>query len=407
MSLEVRLNQKLEEIHSILEEKYLENKQIGVLSGISGISLFQFYYSKFKDNDEYADKAAETITKALESINEGYVYPTFCDGIAGAAWVVEILKEEEFIELDDDFLSSGIDEYLVRMMKSDIEEGNFDFLHGALGYGYYFYKRYLKTTSNDLKIGYKKHLDYLINCLKETAKSHSNGIWWESVLKREEGLKGCNLSLSHGMSSTINFLARLAEHDDFKEDIIGLIRQASYYLTSCKNTDSSLTASFPNWVLNEQPENGGSRLAWCYGDLGIGMSLLRAAEVLEDKELYQNALEVLLRSTKRTDIKEAGVVDAGLCHGSYGILQIYNHLFKKTKHKDFKDAADFWIKEAISMDFHKDGYAGYMLWRGGGEDKVTWKPEINLLEGIAGIGLSILSYLDPFETKWDECLMIG
>ncbi len=405
MNIEEQLKDKLKEISEVLDAKTNENDEVGVLSGVSGVSLFQFYYSKFLDEDIHADKGAETITRAVEMINNGFSYPTFCTGIAGACWVLEVLKEEEFIELDEDILSSDLDAYLLTAMREDIKKENYDFLHGAMGYGYYFLKRYQNTTTQKSKDIYKKHIEELIQSLQQSSKENDYGVWWDSVLRKEEGLVGCNLSLSHGISSTINFLSRLAAYDDFREQVNILIQPTVKYLLHCKNKDVSLTSRFPNWILEETPADGNSRLAWCYGDLGVGISLLRAAEVLKDNALFEEALEVLIYSTERKDLTEAGIADAGICHGAFGVMHIYNYLYRKTEKTQFKEAADFWAEKALQFGNHKNGYAGYMVWRGAEEEK--WRPEVSLLEGITGIGLSIISYLAPFETKWDECLLIG
>ncbi|WP_271768052.1 lanthionine synthetase C family protein [Aquimarina algiphila] len=407
MNIEKDFKKKLKEISDILDDKTFENKEVGVLSGVSGIALFQFYYAKFLDDDTHADKGADIITKAVELINEGFTYPTFCTGIAGACWVLEILKEEEFVELEDDFLSSDLDEYLLSAMRADIETENFDFLHGAMGYGFYFLKRYQNTTSLVLKEGYKEYLDELINAFKKTAKKNDRGVWWESILKKEDNLKGCNLSLSHGISSTINFLSRIAEHEEFYDDVNEVLTQTVKFILSYKNRDIAESSQFPSWIVEEKENNVNyySRLAWCYGDLGVGISLLHAGEALKDEELKNEAIAILKHSTKRRDIKEAGVMDAGLCHGAYGILHIYNYLYRKTKEIIFKETADHWAEQALIMGTHEKGYAGYMVWRGSDEEK--WKNEESLLEGIAGIGLSIISYLAPFDTKWDECLLIS
>ena len=405
MNIKDRLKIKLQEISNILDVQNLDNKDIGILSGASGVALFQFYYSKFTEEDSHADKAVETITNTIDRINEGFLFPTFCTGIAGLCWTIEILKEEEFIELDDDFFDEDLDLYLLNAMKTDVESENYDFLHGAMGYGYYFLKRYQNAKSIAAKNTYKKYLKELVKALKKSSKKNSAGIYWKSVLKKEEGLEGCNLSLSHGISSMVNFLSRLAEYEDFYIKVDELLRQAVRYIMSCENKDTTLTSSFPNWVLEETPSSENSRLAWCYGDLGIGISLLRAAEILNDNQLKNEIIKILKYSTKRMDAEEAGIKDAGLCHGAYGVLHIYNYLYKKTKDIAFKEAADFWAQKAFDMGIHKHGYAGYMVWRGGNKEK--WEPEVSLLEGIAGIGLTILSYLAPFDTKWDECLLIG
>ncbi len=405
MDIEERLRDKLSEISAILGTKAYENKEIGVLSGVSGIALFQFYYSKLLDDDTYAEIGAETITEAIELINKGFSYPTFCTGIAGACWVLELLKEEGFIALEDDFLSAELDVFLLEVMKSDIQEENYDFLHGAMGYGFYFFKRYQNTTSEHLKDKYKVYISKLIKALRHSSISCDQGVWWKSVLSEEKNLVGCNLGLSHGVSSIINFLSRLVVYEDFYEEAHKLLSHTVAYILSCKNIDKSCVSSFPNWFVYKGEINANSRLAWCYGDLGIGISLLRAGEVLKDDYLYNEAIAILKHSTKRRDIEEAGIVDAGLCHGAYGVFHIYSYLYKKTKIEIFKETSVFWAQQALDMGVHKNGFAGYLVFKG--TEKEKYKPEVNLLEGIAGIGLAIISHLAPFDTKWDECLLIS
>ncbi|WP_103866047.1 lanthionine synthetase C family protein [Aquimarina sp. I32.4] len=405
MNIETQLRNKLQEISEILEVETDQNKEVGVLSGISGVALFQFYYSRFTEDDTHADKGVETITKTIELINNGFSYPTFCAGISGACWALEILKEEEFIELDDDFLSSELDSYLLEAMRADIKIAYFDFLHGAIGYGYYFLKRYQNAASEASKKIYKTYLDELITALKKTSKENEQGVWWQSVLDKEKGIVGCNLGLSHGISSTVNFLARIAVYDEFYEDVIELVQKTAYYILSYKTNDTTLTAMYPNWIVENNKTDDPSRLAWCYGDLGIGISLLKAAEVLKDTRLYNEAINTLKHSTKRRNLDEAGVKDAGICHGAYGILHMYTYLYKKTKEDVFKEASDFWMQQALDIGVHDDGYAGYKVWRGVETEK--WISEVNLLEGVAGIGLTMLSYMTPLQTKWDESLLIG
>ncbi len=404
MNLEIELKNKLKEISKVLDENSEVHDGIGVLAGASGVALFQFYYSKYLNDDTYADKGVDTISKMIAQINDGYTYPTFCSGIAGACWVLELLKEEEFIELDEDFLSEEVDQFLLEAMRIDIAKEDYDFLHGAMGYGYYFLKRYSNSTKEQSKNQYKAYLDELVEAIKKSSKKGTKGVWWEYVLRQDEELKGANLGLSHGMASKINFLSRLAEHKDFKEEVEELIAEATSYILKSKNKNTKLTSTFPNWIIDEEVKDNVSRLAWCYGDPGIGISLLRAGEILQDNSISDEAISILKRTINRKDLEEAVILDAGICHGAYGITQMYTHLYSKTKDERFKEASNFWITEGLKMAFHEDGYAGYKMWQGA---KENWKPETNLLEGVAGIGLTILSYLAPFEMKWDECLLIG
>ncbi len=398
------LKEKLKDIHTILHENYRNTEHIGVLSGISGISLFQFYYARYIENENIADIAVDTISETIQRMNNGYSFPTFCTGIAGAGWVLELLNEEEFIDIDNDELLSDLDGYLLESMKSDIENKYFDFLHGALGYGYYFLKRYQNTSSDTLKKKYAKYILYLVNALKNSSLKDEGGCFWEYELNKKERIIGVNLSLSHGMASVINFLSRLYSYEDFRESTKNLLVNTTEFILNCKYPDQNQSSLFPSWVYPKMEKYTKSRLAWCYGDLGIGISLWKVGKILKKTEYCDIAIHTLKHSAKRKNAEEARINDTGLCHGFFGIISIFNYIYNETKEKIFKETADFWMREALKMDVHADGHSGYKQWRG---DLEQWKNETNLLEGIAGIGLAMISYLQPSESKWDECLMIS
>ncbi len=406
MNKEQLLLKKLDEISNVLKDTYHNTDELGVLSGRAGIALFQFYYSKLLQEESHANIGVEILSSIIEEINKGYNFHTFCSGIAGAAWAIELLQEEEYIDLDCDKLLSGLDHFLMQSIEGLKGDQNFyDFLHGILGIGYYFLKRYTNTKSDDLKEHYKKILFTTITLLKERAQIDNHTAKWKSYLIRDEELKGYNLGLAHGNTSIANFLSRLAEYKDFKDEVHRLLDQSITYILSLKNENHNSSSSFPNWITSDHQKSDSSRLAWCYGDLGIAITVWRAGKLLNNETYKNQAIQILKHAAKRKDLAEAGVKDAGLCHGAYGIMHIYNYMYKETQEPIFKEAVEFWMDQALAMAVHQDGYAGYMQWRGG--DNPGWIKEINLLVGIAGIGLSIISYLAPFKTKWDECLLIG
>lgn len=400
----MELKDKLKEIGAVLLYETSNHNEIGVLGGTTGVSLFHFYYAKFLNENSHTDKGVEMIFETFDRIQKGYNYPTFCDGISGALWGLELLKEEQFIELDEDIITPETDEYLLIMMKKDIESNYYDFLHGAIGYGFYFLKRYENSISRISKKRYKEYLDVLVVFFKDTAIKNENGIWWKSRNSLDQNkFEGCNLSLSHGISSIINFLSRLAAHPVFYDDVSNLLKLAVNYLICNKNENTELVSSFSNFIFEGEFIDPFSRLAWCYGDLGIGLTLLRVGEVLNDEELYQEAILILKQTTKRRSFVETTVKDAGICHGAFGIMHIYNHVYKKTKNSVFKKACHFWARTGLDMAIYVDGHAGYKEYY----RRDHWKSETSLLGGVAGIGLAIISYLADFDTKWDEALLIG
>lgn len=402
-----KLTIKLAEISQILSEKTInkECEHIGVLTGASGIAMFQFYYAQFSKKESCADLGVELIEHCIEKINAGYDKPTYCDGLTGFGWTLNHLKEKSFVDVDDELLS-GLEDYLCSLMLSDINYGNYDFLHGAIGYGIYFLKRYKNTVPKKSKGQYKKYLLKLIGALEASSEKRNGRISWVSEINIQSGkkLKVYNFVLSHGITSIINFLSRLYVLDEFKLEVDSMLKGVVNFILNHANQNLNTLSIFPNYVCDTEKPEYKSRVAWCYGDLGIALSLWHAAHAMEDQNLKDFSLDVFERTAKRRTQQETLVVDACVCHGSFGNAQIFNYIYRQTKNETFKEAAEFWINDGLEKAIHPDGYANYKIWYGYDQ---KWKNEFSVLEGISGIGLVIMSYLSEDLSDWDECLMIS
>ncbi|WP_299529594.1 lanthionine synthetase LanC family protein [Ulvibacterium sp.] len=403
MILKDSLEKKLREINLVIKKKHTESQDVGLFTGLSGLALFQFYYAKYLDNDKIADDGLETISLCIKKVNSGYSYPTYCDGIAGMGWTMQHLKKEGFLDDDCEELLSYFDDYLHNQMTFEFGRSNYDFFHGALGYAFYFLSRYKYTDDSNLKKRYASFLYDSIKSLKELSISDGNFIKWESTLDRRKNNKVYNLGLSHGMASILNFLGRLYRFQEFKKSTEELINRGIGYLISFEENTKGLS-HFPAYIEKNIPAEYKSRLAWCYGDLGIGLSLLQIGASLGDIYLEKRALRILKSSTKRKTKNETSVIDSGICHGSYGNALIYERVFQKTNNPLFKKSSKFWMVDGLQKAIHKDGYAGYKQWNPPAQN---WAPQLSLLEGIGGIGLVIIDYLSEDSNTWDECLMIS
>ena len=401
------LREKLAAISTIIEEKYTGESHTGILAGLSGLALFQLYYSRFLDRDEYADTGLAILTRCIDHINAGYTFPTYCTGIAGMGWTLEHLKAQGFIEVDTDGRLAETDAYLYTVMTEDLSRNHYDFLHGGIGYAYYFLKRYEHTTSETLKKRYKNYLSASITFLNNFAETEGNTVKWASAAK-DSGEKRYNLGLAHGISSLVNYLSGLYVFEDFKGETEHMLRGSINYMLSVLSDDPDDFSLCPNWIKKDepQPQKEKSRLAWCYGDPGVGISLWQASKAMNDPVLREKAIALLKHAARRTSPEASLVMDAGICHGSCGNAQIFNRIFRETGIGEFKEAALFWMEDTLKKALHKDGYAGYKQWRG---SEKKWKPELSLLEGIAGIGLAIISFLSGNNEMmaWDECLMMS
>jgi lantibiotic modifying enzyme len=396
---------KLKEIDKIIKNEYKNEEDIGVLTGLSGLMLFQFYYSKYLNINENADLGVNILEHIINKINDGYKTPYYCSGIAGFGWTLDFLELNHFIEIGSDDLLENLDGYLLVSMNSEIKMGNYDFLYSSIGHAYYFLNRFTNTKSAVLKEKYKDILLDFITSLKALSEKDGDKIKWLSVLSYEPTIKkGYNLGLAHGISSIVTILSKLHTKEVFKADVAPLLRGATNYILSFKNFRKESLSLFPNWVLQTGELEGQSTVAWCYGDLGIGVALLQASKTLNDSNLYEESLNILKHSSKKRTSKYSKVKNTALCHGIFGNALIFNRIFKETQLEIFKKASDFWLNEGIKIGSFSDEFSGYKIWNSYDEN---WSEKTSLLNGISGIGLTMIALLSDFDSNWDECLMIN
>jgi class I lanthipeptide synthase len=178
-----------------------------------------------------------------------------------------------------------------------------------------------------------------------------------------------------------------------------LLQERSY------SNESRFTYSF----LSDPMEDGrGSRLAWCYGDLGIAVALLRSARWLRNCA-WENAAYDIARAAAQRSTESSQVKDAALCHGAFGNAHIFRRLYAATHDYVFLRATLQWTRTGLAMRQAGEGLAGYKMWqpaRLDAEGRDSWQPAAGMLEGICGIGLCLLALLSPIEPAWDQSLLL-
>lgn len=399
-NLKEQIQVKLKEIVTLLYEKSLTD-EFSLLSGKSGIALFLFYYSKLSKEEKYNEKACDLITECFDTINKGYNYHTFCTGISGFLWSINHLSNIGFIEKEEIAeLQNNLDNFVYKTMLRDIQQGNFDYLHGAIGNAFYLIQRI-----KEKKVEEKQMLQFLLELEKQSYKETDGGLKWLSVVDIETGEQAYNLSLSHGITSIIAFLSKLLKNALCKEQAVKLLNGSLKYLLKYMQNPKEHGYYFPGWIKLNNIPFGGSRLAWCYNDLGTANVLYWVSEIIKNDDLKQKAIEILLYHSDTRELQNAGAVDAGICHGTAGIAHIYNRMYRNTGIEKFKETAEYWFNETLKMAKFEDGLAGFKAWRA--EKFGGWANEYGILEGIAGIGLAFISAVSDIEPKWDECLLLS
>lgn len=368
----------------------------GLLNGRAGISLFFFYLGKFVEDEKYIEKGYSLIHTVFDDINKGYSNHSFSSGLAGIAWAVRLLVNNDFLDKQALEGFDQLDKFLGKSMMHEISIGNFDYLHGALGIACY-----LMTKNN------KNHemIADMIDVLSDLSISFKDrGAAWPSKTNGNEPKQGFNLGLAHGQPGIIYFLSKAFQTGIRKEKVNRMLRENVRFLLSHRMSPDGPGSCFSNWIM-PGGKHGNSRLAWCYGDLGIAAALWNAGNLLNEQSWMDEAEDIFLKTLKRKLLAPNGVADASFCHGTAGIAHIYNRMYQFTGKKHYKHAAGFWLKETLKMATHNNGIAGYRYWHPSSED--NYKDEPGLLEGAAGIGFVIMAAISDLVPAWDEALMLS
>lgn len=378
---------------------------------LAKIALFYQYLAIGLDDRQYEARADEFSDLAVDRLSSVAMPPHFFGGFADVAWVNEHVSTlTQVAPDDDDDGNEQIDEVLLGLLgRSPWPEG-YELIGGLAGYGVYFSEGLPANNS-------ARGLRLVVQRLDELSEQTAEGIRWRTrettlpkhhVQRYPEGY--FNFGVAHGMPSVLVVLCMAAaagvERERATELADGLVR----WIRSRRQGNEDDLAQFPSiWIPGEPPTK--SRQAWCYGDPGLAAAWLWAADLRQAPDWKREALGVL-RDCAPVTFEDAGIHDAGLCHGAAGLAQIYNRAFQHTHDEVFREAAVRWLKQVMSMRTGS-GFGGYQAyqpgdaWTPGVVDPKYLLDEPNFLEGSVGIGLALLAGISTTIPNWDRRLLMA
>lgn len=371
-------------------------EDISLYGGLSGIVLFRFAYLKYLAN---TGNKYNTDTLPVQELAEYAIAPTsdpaFATGRAGISWLFTHLYRNDLLSQEDRDLLCADDAELETAALQLLQRGNYDFIHGAIGIGYYF------LYAGGYSEAFFPSFLHLLNGLIVTSTDKAM-IPAFSPRENRPSPNVVNLGLSHGISSILKFCLQCCKQQVCPSEAGQLAQNIAGYLVTHMNVDRTHNY-FPNKILDGRQTGEFSRLAWCYGDAGIAYTLFRCGLMFDHRQLSELALSILEHTTTRRSEDLTQVKDAGLCHGSAGLAHIYNKLWHATQKTAFREAGDFWIKKTLDLAVATDGGIIYRKFNAG-IDRFEDCP--SLLEGAAGIGLALLSHLTG-DFDWDYCMLLN
>jgi lantibiotic biosynthesis protein len=366
-----------------------------LLGGQAGHVLYNLAYLNFTGHRDGIDVFQEKLQTIAENSIAPRIDPFFCNGRSGINWLFSYLNKKNILDEEDLHLLCYGDDELAAIAISMLKKDNYDFLHGAIGIA-----RYLLYAIKKPDRFYKEFFHELRSL---SHKSAPGGYIPDYDLKNRRSLADqTNLGLAHGLPGILKLCIDCYNHDVCINEAWSIANEIIAYLLNHTNKNTS-NNYFPTVISSTGRQNEYSRLAWCYGDLGIAYILYQAAETFCDTQLKLFSKDILLHNTKRQEVEQTGIRDAGFCHGSAGVAHIYNKMWHYTNEPVFKASCEFWLQKTIEFFNQEPASSTYKKYLAS-ENK--YENCYGLLEGSAGIGLVLLSYLTA-DFSWDYCVMLN
>ena len=409
MNLQEKSYQELKEITNYIQNWDTISKQsnvinISLLSGLTSIILVLIDTNVAFPELISKEKIKELVEKLIEILYKfENLLPSYCSGLAGVGFFLLKLKENDcFYEDFYDEILDEIDAVLDDMYKVEIEEDNFDMLHGALGIGLYFIERKKENKVIDI-----------INRFDEIAIKKGNQIYWKTFDKYVEKKYFYDFGLAHGNAAILYFYLKCVKNnicvEESKYFINGIV---CFYIENIQTFDDIVYSHFPYKVsaedfdsLKSKPVN--SRLAWCYGDLGIFHTLLLTAKLLNNVDLEKFVMTKLILVAKRTSKEEITLhdMDAGLCHGTSGVAFLLKNIYDITDETKLLPAIEYWTQTTFEMK-DIDSFEGFNILGYSFPVFENTTQNVTLLEGLAGVAVSNLKYLTKKLSFTEEALFL-
>ncbi len=371
-------------------ERWLDAKSAltcGLLGGDLGKIIYLYLYSK--RDPIWTDSANRLLDKLLHTYRRNPLIMSYCNGLAGFGIGLQILETEGFISGVSDHLYE-FDNVLTSALSVYLKEDNIDFLHGATGLGFYFLSRAnrgIGQSPNRLT----RLIDYLWeNAIWGTDLQGKETVTW--IFDRKTAIKKYNLSLSHGMSSIAILLSRIITEkvnvsENTAEKIHQILHGVKNYILNQALDPNVYGSMFPTFPINERIGIRKSRLAWCYGDLGILFALISISKAIDDNYTYTFAIEsAKWEANKRRSPIENMVYDACICHGASGIAQAFIALDSIEPKMAFKKAFEYWRAVTLKMCTTINGN---LYFRNFDVANKKWRISNSFLEGNSGVGTMI------------------
>lgn len=365
-------------------------------SGNCGIVLFLLELWNYSKEQKYYLVASDAFQRIYQYYNS--TIPDSSGLYTGGLGIAFLALRFYQVTLQEEFLQVALKlskEYQNKLHNpSNIDEC--DILSGKSG-ALLFFLQLHTTYQNDWILDI---INNLISILLEQSIIFRHGLCWEKRQHRIHPLCG----FSHGAAGIGYAFLETAQYFN-NPSLYFIAEQAFLY------EEQYFSAEFSNWAdlrrdiftdktrkesLQHYQKNNLDFFrqevyvnAWCNGAVGIGLTRLKANQVINNECYLKQALEAI-KCTRETISSNQIAPSFTLCHGNGGNAELFLEAYNCLNNSDYFEFAEEVAFNAIKQYSKENIYISGNALNKKNDDK-------SLFNGIAGIGYFFLRLLNPHE----------
>lgn len=357
-------------------------------SGRAGLALFHAACARAGLADDAEKLASERLREAFEIVGRVTMDASLFCGFTGVAWVAQTLVAPEPGAGDP---LGDVDDALAAALDDPDFDPPYDLIDGLAGLGVYALARRPRAAADVV-------LECVIARLEARAVRDEHGVSWpHGTRSRRAVLAGVadsndtrwwNLGLAHGVPGVLGLLARCVRANVQAERARALLEGGASWLRA-QRLPAGLPGAYADFLADDVPK-APARLAWCYGDPGVAIALVAAAQALGRDDLRAFARDVAHVAAARAH-QHSDVVDTGLCHGSAGLGHVFDRLGAALDDPACREASRRWFADVLAPRPERGGVAGFATWSFERVREGDYVDDPCMLTGAAGVGLALLS----------------
>lgn len=352
------------------------------------VDLLLYYCTLYELSlsEEDAGKVNRLLADAFAMISEKSIHrfnPGISKGLSSLLYVTDLLRRNNDMATEFADKTNLVEAHCYEHARNLIGKDCNSFLSGSFGILFYF-------LNAERSASRQKYITMLLNDINERSEHNLSRFWIRNG--HRDSNNEIDFSLAYGQYAYLMVMLRALEQGiDIDRNYVAITRGINYLLQVKQEIDdeSNKYSFFPETVNSiTHKKKYTNRLAWNSGDLNGALLLYQAADTLSNNSYLQVADIVGTSSLMRVREVETMCTGSGFYGGASGLAQLYKTLYRLRPLPVYDHGYTQWMER--TMDHLENDL----------EKEVYKSREAEMLHGLIGVSLPLLSFIHDRELSW-------